>query len=306
MTRNHVDQYGRARGWATTRATSRRAVIGAFVAGGPLAALTACGGGQDAGPAPSKQPVSLRFIPAGFHVDEDKMVIDQYQAENPNVTVSFEPFSGNYNDKVTAQQAANDLPDVIYTSDSRVKPFATNKVSVDMDKLAAKDKASQALLKDVYPNMLELGRVKSIPGLYMLPWALDVYVMYYNKSMFRAAGVDFPKPTWTINDMIDAAKRLTKDTGTPATSQYGLNLNWTTWAEYVPWMRGYGGDMVSEDGKKAMLDGQGAVDGIDAMASLVTKHRVAPPLGTDFGGDAFNLGKVGMVFSIRNNTVAAR
>ena len=294
--------HGGREGRATRRWVLRTATTG--MAAGLLAACAPGGSGES--PAKTQQPVSMRFIPAAFHVEEDRAVINQYMAENPNVTVSFEPYSGNYNDKVTAMQAGSDLPDVIYTSDSRVKPFAANKVSADMDKLAAKDKASQALLKDVYPSMLDLGRVKSIPGLYMLPWALDVLVMYYNKSMFRTAGVDLPKPTWTVNDMIEAARRLTKETGDPASSQYGLNLNWTAWSEYVPWMRGYGGDMVSEDGKKAALDTGGAVEGIEAMASLVTRHRVAPPPGTDFGGDAFQLGKVGMMFSIRNSTVAIR
>jgi multiple sugar transport system substrate-binding protein len=230
-----------------SRRGSRRTVL--LGGAGAAALLAACApGGQTPAPATSQQPVTLRFIPAGFHQDQDQQVVDQFHAENPNITISFEPQSGNYNDKITAMLTAGDLPDVIYTSDNRVKPFAANKVSADMDKLAAKDKASQALLKDVYPAMLDLGRVKSIPGLYMLPWALDVLVMYYNKNLFQQAGAELPKPTWTVDDLITAAKRLTKATGDPATSQYGVNLNWTWWAEYVPWMRGYGGDMLSADG----------------------------------------------------------
>ena len=71
-------------------------------------------------------------------------------------------------------------------------------------------------------------------------------------------------------------------------------------------MRGYGGDFVSEDGKKQMIDSPGSIEGIDAMAGLVTRHKVAPPIGTDFGGNAFQLGKVAMMFGIRNSTVAIR
>jgi multiple sugar transport system substrate-binding protein len=177
-----------------------------------------------------------------------------------------------------------------------------------MEKLAAKDKASQELLKDVYPNMLALGKVKSIPGLYMLPWALDVLLMYYNKTLFQQAGVELPKPTWTVDDMINAARRLTKphESGDPAQGQYGLTLSWTAWAEYVPWMRGYGGDLASEDGKKQLIDAPGSIDGIDAMASLMTRHKVAPPIGTNFGGNAFQVGKVAMMFGIRNASVAIR
>jgi multiple sugar transport system substrate-binding protein len=311
-----MERYSTANRGATPRvypgqhAVSRRRFTqgsGAVLAAGPAAILAACApGSQGEAPAASQQPVTLRFVPAGFHADLDKIVVDRFQAENPRITVSFEPIATGYVDKVTAMQAGNDLPDVIYVADAHVKPFAANKIAADMEKIAAKDKASQALLKDVYPAMLDLGRVKSIPGQYMLPWALDVLVMYYNKSMFRAAGAELPKPTWTVDDMITAAKRLTVDTGDPATSQYGINLSWTAWAEYVPWMRGYGGDMVAADGKKSAIDAAGSIDGIETMASLVTKHKVAPPIGTNFGGNGFHLGKVGMMFSIRNASVATR
>ncbi|MBI3973237.1 MAG: extracellular solute-binding protein [Chloroflexi bacterium] len=286
---------------------TRRNVLA--VGSGTAALLAACGiapAAQDSAPSASQQPVTLRFVPAGWHADLDQVVVDQFHAENPRITVSFEPQSGNYVDKITAMQAGGDLPDVIYVADAHVKPCAANKIAADMEKLAAKDKASQALLKDVYPAMLDLGRVKSIPGQYMLPWALDVLVMYYNKTMFRSAGVELPKPTWTVDDMITAAKRLTKEFEDPAQAQYGLTLSWTAWAEYVPWMRGYGGDMVSQDGKKQMIDAAGSIDGIEAMASLVTRHKVAPPIGTNFGGNAFHLGKVAMMFTIRNGTVAIR
>lgn len=295
---------------APAGAITRRRVLGvsagAAVAG-PVAALAGCASGDGGqAPAASQKPVSLRFVPAGFHADLDQIVVDQYKAEHPHVSINFEPIPTGYVDKITALQAGNDLPDVIYVADAHVKPFAANKIAADMEKLAAKDKSAQALLKDVYPNMLELGRVKSIPGQYMLPWALDVLVMYYNKDMFRKAGVEFPKSTWTVDDMITAAKRLTVDTGDPASSQYGVNLSWTAWAEYVPWMRGYGGDMVAADGKKSAIDASGSIDGIEAMTSLLTRHKVAPPIGTNFGGNAFHLGKVAMVFGIRNASVANR
>ncbi|HEX2037522.1 MAG TPA: sugar ABC transporter substrate-binding protein [Chloroflexota bacterium] len=282
------------------------ALLGAGATGGALLqAGCTPGGGATAGTATKQAgPVTLRFVPANWHLEEDKQVISQFQAENPRIKVEIEPLTGNYMEKVTALQAANSLPDNLYTADVYVKPTAVNKVATDLEKLAAKDK--QFDIKDVYPVMLDLGRIKEVPGLYMLPWALDVLVLYYNKSMFTASGVPFPKPTWTVDDLIDAAKRLTKDTGDPATSQYGINLNWTWWAEYVPWMRGYGGDMLSEDGRRCTIDSPASVEGIEAMTGLVTRHRVAPPPGTNFGGDAFNLGKVAMMATIRNGAAAIR
>ena len=290
--------------------TRRRGLATAALGVGPLGAIVACGG-EAGGGAPLKidQPVTLRYIvPAGLKAEQDTEVFKQYQAENPKITVGIEliPAGVNQTDKVFALAAGNDLPDVVALSDARVKPYALQGVAADMDKLAAKDKASQELLKDVYPDMLGLGRFKSKPGLYMLPWALDVLVTYYNKTMFRQAGVDLPKPNWTIDDFISTARRLTKDSGDEKQRQFGVMMSWTAWSEYVPWMRGYGGDMLSPDGKKSGIDLPGSIEGIDAMASLVTRHKVAPPIGYDFGGDGFNLGRVGMRFSIRNAVIGIR
>ena len=174
---------------------------GASLGSSPLAMLAGCAGsgGGGAGPdavAKLSQPVTLRYlVPAGTKAEQDITVYKQYQAENPKITVAVEqiPSTINQTDRMFALAAGNDLPDVLALSDARVKPYALQGVAADLDKLAAKDKASQDLLKDVYPNMLGLGRFKSKPGLYMLPWALDVLVTYYNKTMFRQAGVDFPK-----------------------------------------------------------------------------------------------------------------
>ncbi|MGH2354036.1 MAG: ABC transporter substrate-binding protein [Chloroflexota bacterium] len=286
------------RGWNV--AASRRWLLrGGAAAGAGLPALLAgCAPGSgSAPPEPAAEPVTLRFVPANWHLEQDKQVIEQFQAENPRFTIAIEPITGNHIEKITALQAAGSLPDNFYTADVYVKPTAINKIAADLEKLAAKDKKFS--LNDVYPVMLDLGRTKEVPGLYMLPWSLDVLVLYYNKTLFTNAGVPFPKPSWTVNDLIEAAKKLTKDTGDPATSQYGITLSWTWWAEYVPWMRGHGGDMLAADGRKSAIDSPGSIEGIEAMTSLVTRHRVAPPPGTNFGGDAFNLGKVAMMSTIR-------
>src|SRR5436309_1534227 len=87
------------------RLVSRRRLLrlgGAALAAGPAAALVACAAGNQGGtPVESQQPVTLRFIPAGFHADLDQIVVDRFHAENPRITISFEPQTGNYVDKVT-------------------------------------------------------------------------------------------------------------------------------------------------------------------------------------------------------------
>jgi multiple sugar transport system substrate-binding protein len=238
-------------------------------------------------------------------LDVSRRIVKSFMEDHPNITVKVEPVAGDYATKIYVQAAANTLPDVIWTADVYTQPFATKHIAKNMQPYADRDKSFN--LDDIYPQMLSLGRTALRPGgLFMLPRALDILLLFYNKTMFQDAGVALPTPTWTINDLIQAAHKLTKPSNNPKTAQYGINLSWTWWAEYVPWMRGYGGDIVSTDGKKFIGDQSNAVAGIQAMADLILKEQVAPRLGMSFGGDPFVTGHVAMTHTIRDSVPGYR
>ncbi len=44
---------------------------------------------------------------------------------------------------------------------------------------------------------------------YGLPYRTSSSIMYYNKTMFDAAGVPYPQEGWTYDDMLEIAKKLT-------------------------------------------------------------------------------------------------
>jgi ABC-type glycerol-3-phosphate transport system substrate-binding protein len=64
-----------------------------------------------------------------------------------------------------------------------------------------------------------------------------------------------------------------------------IRFNW--WAYWVPWVRGYGGDVLSEDGTQSTLSSPEALAGLQAYADLWAKHDVAIPIGAEFGGNCF-------------------
>ena len=101
------------------------------------------------------------------------------------------------------------LPDVLFTADLFVKPFAQSGITQDMEPLAAADPTFD--LSDIYPNMLGLSQVDG-KGLYMIPSSYDVVTMYYNKDMFTAAGAPLPAADWTWDDYIAACKTIKEKT----------------------------------------------------------------------------------------------
>src|SRR5262249_27485586 len=137
-----------------------------------------------------------------------------------------------------AQAAAGTLPDVVFTADLYVVPFAQAGISIDMLPLAEADPDFD--LSDVYENMLALSEVEG-EGLYMIPSSYDVVTMYYNKSLFEAAGAPLPTADSTWDEIIESCKMIRANSGA-----YCIPYNeqrW--WAVYVPWIVGYGGSVLS-------------------------------------------------------------
>ncbi len=58
---------------------------------------------------------------------------------------------------------------------------------------------------------------------YAVPYANNINMVFYNKKMFDAAGIPYPKPDWTWSDFRTVAKKLTHGEG--ANTVYGAMLD---------------------------------------------------------------------------------
>src|SRR5437870_5219966 len=102
----------------------------------------------------------------GTFIDNvNTMLVDQFQALHPEVNVTVEYLTGDVAAALAAQAAAGTLPDVTFTADLFVVPFAKGGISIDMQPLAEADPDFD--LSDVYENMLDLSKVEG-EGLYMI------------------------------------------------------------------------------------------------------------------------------------------
>ncbi|NIQ99401.1 MAG: extracellular solute-binding protein, partial [Gemmatimonadales bacterium] len=61
-------------------------------------------------------------------------------------------------------------------------------------------------LPDFYPDLVDLCRHEG--ALFSLPRYTSVYVLFYNKDLFDAAGLAYPDNTWTWDDYLSAARTL--------------------------------------------------------------------------------------------------
>jgi multiple sugar transport system substrate-binding protein len=233
---------------------------------------------------------SLRFYNpnSDTRIASSALMLRTFAERYPQVTVEVEFGAAEYADKVFTMTAAGALPDVIGTSDIHTAPFVDAGILLDLQPLAEADPEFD--LDDIYENILGLGRVETDPGLYMIPVSLDTVQMYYNKTLFESANAPLPAADWSWDDLIAACKRVQAAhegvycIGIGTSSGPG-RFNW--WAYFVPWIRGYGGDILSADGSRSTLSSPAAIAGLQAYADLWVKHQVTLPPGADLGGNCF-------------------
>lgn len=236
---------------------------------------------------PKRLPkMKLRFGYGGWAKDYADICIANFQAAEPNVDVEIEVIAGDLIQKLYTMAAAGTTADVQWIADAHVMNLGDAGVMLDMTPLAEKDETFDA--SDIYPVMLNLGKWQN--KWYMIPWAADAPVMYYNKTMLEDAGVDLPDPLkgYTVQEFQLAAAAVHD----PEKQIYGWNSAASWWAIYVPWVEGYGGSFYNEDKTQCTMDEPPAIEACQALADFYCKYEGgAVPVGAQFGGDPFILGK---------------
>jgi multiple sugar transport system substrate-binding protein len=108
------------------------------------------------------------------------------------------------------------------------------------------------------------GRIDSVP------FNIDPWVLYYNKEMFDARNVAYPR---NFAEIVDAAAKLNDPgKGVSGFVARGLkNANVPVWASFL---LGYGGSFVDRNGK-LMTDSPEAIEGARMYQTLLTKY--GPP-----------------------------
>jgi ABC-type glycerol-3-phosphate transport system substrate-binding protein len=172
--------------------------------------------------------------------------------------------------------------------------------------------SAKGAVKPVYQLMQEAGEkfdpqayLPAITGYYStskgemlsFPFNSSSTVMWYNKDAFKKAGLDPDKPPTNYAEILDAAKKiraLGKDT-------YGFSFAGACGGcnifELTPHIWASGGDVLSADGKKAMLDTPQVTDALQFYRDLYTAGVMPSVVKTDSGNQqatSFSSGKLGM------------
>ncbi len=212
-------------------------------------------------------------------------VIADFEKQNPNISVDIQlTANADYWTKLQTAASAGSAPDVFWMNGPNFQLYASNGQLAPLDSVQKSDYPSGLVNLYTYDGKL-----------YGAPKDFDTVGVWYNKKLFDAAGLSYPKAGWTWDELKADAKALTgKTPGTfgIAAPPYGQENIYDTTAQA-------GGYIISKDGKKSGYDDPKTKEGVQFWLDFV-KSGESPTLQqmTDtYSADLFTSGKVAMYWA---------
>jgi ABC-type glycerol-3-phosphate transport system substrate-binding protein len=103
------------------------------------------------------------------------------------------------------------------------------------------------------------------------PCNVGYTVLFYHRDMFEQSGVAEPTASWTLDDLINASKRIVGNPAVPSNPRFGF-MNYGAWDAALA----AGGRWFNEDGTAPAYDSPQTVAGFRAYRDLMYVHGVMP------------------------------
>jgi ABC-type sugar transport system permease subunit/ABC-type glycerol-3-phosphate transport system substrate-binding protein len=142
------------------------------------------------------EPTVLRYacMDGAETLPRIRKIVQAFEQANPDIRIDVEPTTDEYNMKLLTQVAAGVAPDLAWMNVALVPQFADRGVLLPLDSYIAK--SPDLNLPDYYPNVVSFYRRNQ--ALYALPRDVAPFgLIFYNKKLFRDAGLNLPDGKWT-------------------------------------------------------------------------------------------------------------
>jgi multiple sugar transport system substrate-binding protein len=251
------------------------------------------------GAAPAAEPGTITIrttVNANFFLEPDAfdeaklwtVHVPEFNISHEDVKIIVEPVSrAEYGPKVLLMAQTGDIPDVLWSAGAPISQWATNNVLLSLDdQIAADAEFDLGLYHEGAMSTLRFDPETAAPFEGPL-WGLGQLLnpgrstLYWNESLFEQAGVDLPAEDATYDDLVAIAQQLTKDADGDGNTDiwgflynvgpsHGINAD-------AGWTVPFGGEIVSRDGKSAVINSPESVTAWQWYYDLMWTLGVAPP-----------------------------
>lgn len=185
----------------------RNMLAAAAAAATAVLALSGCGGAAgpaEEGAAEGKTPLTVS-VWNYEGTPEFKALFDAYEEENPDIDIQHvDILADDYSEKVTTMLAGGDTTDVLTMKNvTEYSRYANRGQLLEINDVVEQLDTENTASLDAF----------NIDGSYFAaPYRQDFWLLYYNKDLFDAAGVEYPESlTW--DEYAETAKKLSSGEG---------------------------------------------------------------------------------------------
>ncbi|MBW8805411.1 MAG: sugar ABC transporter substrate-binding protein [Catenulisporales bacterium] len=247
--------------------------------------MTACSSGGGNGGKAKTGPIKIWYSDNDQEVTWGKATVAAWNKDHPDQQVTGEkiPAGTSSEEVITAAVAAGNAPCLVFNgSPSAISGWVRQGGLVPLN-----DFSDGVSYVEGRSGASVAAEYKSPDGkYYQLPWKSNPVMIFYNKDMFKAAGLDPDHPALsTYSDFLAAARKLTAAGGAQwAIAPAPTNEFFQNWFDFYPLY-------IAESGGKALVDnGQATFDGAAGQAvagfwAQLYAKGLAPK--EKYNGDAF-------------------
>ena len=236
----------------------------------------------------AQPPVEISFYYPVAVAGPITKIIDGFAAdfekENPGIRVK-PIYAGNYPESLTKALTAvkgNDAPTLSVLLASEIHTLIDEDAVVPFDGFI-RTPEDQAWLDGFYTAFLENSRAAG--KTWGIPFQRSTLVLYWNKEMFKEAGLDPGRPPATWNEMLEYAQKLTKRDASGKVIQWGVQIpsSGTPHWLFQGLTTGNGAQLMNSAGTQTYFDRPEVIEALQFWVDLSMKYRVQPEGITDWG-----------------------
>lgn len=239
-------------------------------------------------PVLAANPVEISFyypVAVGGAVTKtiDSMVAD-FEKANPDIKVKA-IYAGTYQESIVKALTAfkgGTPPTLAVLLSTDLFTLIDENAIVPIDSLAgsAEDKK---WIAGFYKGFMENSQTDG--KTWGIPFQRSTIVMYYNKTLFKEAGLNPEKAPANWNEMVEAAKKLTRRDAAGNISQWGVKIPSTGFGYWMFQAMTASNDtiLMNSAGTKTYFDKPGAVQALQHWVDLTTKDKVMPAGSIEWG-----------------------
>ncbi|QTL97295.1 extracellular solute-binding protein [Iocasia frigidifontis] len=189
------------------------------------------------------EKVTLRFSWWGSQDRHDRTmkVIELFEEKYPDIDIQpeFTGWSG-YWDRINTQMAGGNLPDIVQHVRKYISGYVKNENLLNLTPYLKDGTLDTSNIPD---SLVAMGNINGRQ--YGVATGVNAPAVYYDKGLFKKAGISYPSPDRTWQDEVALIKKLHDKLGILGSANL---TSQTDVGGFTVWVRQHGGALYNEDG----------------------------------------------------------